>query len=109
MSGTYTALCATGKGLFVTKKQDCPQDSSCEQKNLLKLHRRRCVTTISPLNSGFILLPLSNVSGDIALFVFTHAGFPLWRNVKFYPQHCGDYLSRAAVTQVPAPRDPRLI
>lgn len=46
-----------------------------------------------PLNSVFILLPLSNVSGDIALFVFTLAGFPLWRNVKFYPPHCGDCLS----------------
>lgn len=36
---TYTALCAIGKGLFVTKKQGCTQASSLKCTKLHNVHR----------------------------------------------------------------------
>lgn len=97
---TNTALCEIGKSLFVTARQGWAQGLSNKCTTLQNVHRMHCVRASErkATSLSFLCLfcwQLSNLQGDIALFVFRLTGFPLWENVKYYLSYCGDYWSCA--------------
>lgn len=114
--GTYTALCATGKGSFVTEKQDCSQDSGFERTSSQNVHRMCCVRALKkPTGKLFpfkfrlyFTAPVKCVGRHCPL-CFQTRWLSFMEKCQIWSPHCGDHLSCAAMSQVRAPWHPHII
>lgn len=95
----YSSLCYRGKAYL---SQPNKAVHKVQVLNVQNVHRMHCQSLEKDHRKAICLSiaclfywQLSNLPGDIALFVFRLTGFPLQENVKYYLSHCGDRLNCA--------------